>query len=106
MESWVAIVAVSLALAWGAAVVLRPSLALDPRCLLLLNTLSAFLCSLWACEDPCLDSSAPFPPYPTITRRAATCLFLALMIPVYLGLAAGQLARLRPASAPGRPSIA
>ena len=97
MEGWVGLAALVLALAWAALVYVHPRAAFDPRCLLLLNTLSAFLCPLWMCEDPSFDSSLPF--YGTgYTRRAASCVLLAVLAAVYLMLSAGHLARLRPAS--------
>lgn len=70
--------AVALVGVWASLAFLNPSLALSPRALLLLNTLSAFLCPLWVAEDPVLSKQSGW------TRAA----FLATMLALYLGLAA------------------
>lgn len=88
------VAAVVLVAGWLVAMMCAPGKILDPRTLLLLNTLSAFLCPLWICEDPALDDPRPF--VLGLSRRVSA---LCVLLPAYLALAAGHLGKLQPASA-------
>lgn len=94
MEGWALPSALVLVSGWLVAMVCAPRPLLDPRTLLLLNTLSAFLCPLWVCQDPSMDD--PRPCLMGMPRRAVA---LSLLLPAYLWLAAGYLGKLHPTSA-------
>ena len=94
MEGWAVASAVVLVCAWLVALACAPRQLLDPRTLLLLNTLSAFLCPLWVCQDPALADPRPF-----VLGASRRTVALCVLLPAYLALAAGHLGKLHPASA-------
>lgn len=93
MDGW-ALASAVLVAGWVVAIVGAPRRLLDPRTLLLLNTLSAFLCPLWVCQDPSLDD-----PRACVLGCSRRTVALSLLLPAYLALAAGHLRKLHPASA-------